>query len=81
MKSITTCLFALLAAFGVNGACAQAVVGGVRYAETADLPSGKLRLNGAGVRYKAVFKVYAAGLMARGCATRRSSRCTRPAFT
>jgi hypothetical protein len=62
MNSIRTCLFAVLAACGVNGACAQAVVAGVRYAETADLHGGKLRLNGAGVRYKAVFKVYAAGL-------------------
>src|SRR6185369_10013385 len=41
---------------------AQKVVAGVRYAATADLQGGKLRLNGAGVRYKAVFKVYTAGL-------------------
>lgn len=35
---------------------------GVRYAPTASLGSSALVLNGAGVRYKAVFKVYTAGL-------------------
>jgi hypothetical protein len=62
MKSIRVCLVAALAALGSSGASAQAVVAGVKYAETADLQGGKLRLNGAGVRYKAVFKVYTAGL-------------------
>src|SRR4051795_7685300 len=62
MKSIGWCLLAALAVFGATGASAQAVVAGVKYAETADLHGGKLRLNGAGVRYKAVFKVYTAGL-------------------
>jgi hypothetical protein len=37
-------------------------VGGVRYAPTAVVGPSTLQLNGAGVRYKAVFKVYAAGL-------------------
>ena len=37
-------------------------VGGVAYAENADQRGTALQLNGAGVRYKAVFKVYTAGL-------------------
>lgn len=35
---------------------------GVKFEPTLDLGGSKLQLNGAGVRYKAVFKVYAAGL-------------------
>ena len=38
------------------------VVSGVKYEDTADLRGQKLQLNGAGIRYKAVFKVYTAGL-------------------
>jgi hypothetical protein len=41
---------------------AQVTVSGVKYDEAADLRGGKAQLNGAGVRYKAIFKVYAAGL-------------------
>lgn len=37
-------------------------VSGVKYEETTDVRGARLQLNGAGVRYKAVFKVYAAGL-------------------
>ena len=37
-------------------------VGGVKYEATQQLGNAKLQLNGAGIRYKAVFKVYAAGL-------------------
>jgi hypothetical protein len=44
-------------------ACAAVVdVGGIKMEDTAELRGTKLDLNGAGVRYKAVFKVYAAGL-------------------
>ena len=49
----------------VSGAVlAQAVVdvAGVKYPDSIDLRGTRLQLNGAGVRYKAVFKVYAAGL-------------------
>ena len=35
---------------------------GVKFEDAVDLRGSKLVLNGAGVRYKAVFKVYAAGL-------------------
>jgi Chalcone isomerase-like len=41
---------------------AQTEVAGVKFDEALDLRGAKLQLNGAGVRYKAVFKVYAAGL-------------------
>ncbi|QIL84013.1 hypothetical protein G7047_20775 [Diaphorobacter sp. HDW4A] len=37
-------------------------VGGVTFAATQQVQQSTLQLNGAGVRYKAVFKVYAAGL-------------------
>jgi hypothetical protein len=41
---------------------AQVTVSGVKYDEIAEVRGSKLQLNGAGVRYKAVFKVYTAGL-------------------
>jgi hypothetical protein len=37
-------------------------VGGVKYEASEQLANTRLVLNGAGVRYKAIFKVYAAGL-------------------
>ena len=53
---------AALAAVLVSGAMAQVTVSGVRFDDIADLKGSKIQLNGAGVRYKAVFRVYAAGL-------------------
>ncbi|HYW58471.1 MAG TPA: chalcone isomerase family protein [Polaromonas sp.] len=45
------------------GAAAATVdVAGVKIEDATDVRGSKLVLNGAGVRYKAVFKVYAAGL-------------------
>ena len=45
------------------GAIAQPItVADVKYADTTGVGGSTLQLNGAGVRYKAVFKVYAAGL-------------------
>lgn len=41
---------------------AEVTVSGVRFEDTSALGNAKLQLNGAGVRYKAIFKVYAAGL-------------------
>jgi hypothetical protein len=41
-------------------------VAGVKFDEGAEVAGSKLVLNGAGVRYKAVFKVYAAGLYLSG---------------
>ena len=43
-------------------AWSQVTVSGVKYEETTELRGQKLQLNGAGIRYKAVFKVYTAGL-------------------
>jgi hypothetical protein len=40
----------------------QVTVAGVKYDATTELNGSKLQLNGAGIRYKAVFRVYTAGL-------------------
>ncbi len=61
----------LLKHYAVTAACllvacsafaATVDVGGVKMEDAADVKGSKLVLNGAGVRYKAIFKVYAAGL-------------------
>lgn len=44
-------------------------VGGVAFPPTVEVQGRALQLNGAGVRYKAVFKVYAAGLYLNGKAS------------
>jgi hypothetical protein len=41
-------------------------VAGVKYEQSAQIGGAKLLLNGAGVRYKAIFKVYTAGLYLGG---------------
>ena len=51
-----------LAAAAVGVSAATVDVSGVKLEDTLDVRGSKLVLNGAGVRYKAVFKVYAAGL-------------------
>jgi hypothetical protein len=53
---------ALAAAWGGAQAQTGFETAGVRYPSTASLGGSTLVLNGAGVRYKAIFKVYAAGL-------------------
>lgn len=53
-------LFGLL--LGVGQLACALEVGGVNFAPQVEVNGSKLELNGAGVRYKAVFKVYAAGL-------------------
>ncbi|MDZ4073700.1 MAG: chalcone isomerase family protein [Hylemonella sp.] len=50
-------------------------VDGVRYEENIELAGSKLQLNGAGTRYKAVFKVYTAGVCT---SARRRAPCPRP---
>ena len=55
--ALTTLAFASLAV-----SAAQVDVAGVKLDDTIELRGSKLLLNGAGVRYKAVFKVYTAGL-------------------
>jgi hypothetical protein len=60
MKSI---LAALLLAVATAGASAQPVEReGVKFEPTAQVGGAALQLNGAGVRTRAIFKVYAAGL-------------------
>jgi hypothetical protein len=39
---------------------------GIKYEDTEEVAGAKLQLNGAGVRYKAIFKVYTAGLYLPG---------------
>lgn len=51
-----------LALASLAASAAQIDVAGVKLDEAIDLKGSKLQLNGAGVRYKAVFKVYTAGL-------------------
>ncbi|SCK61353.1 Chalcone isomerase-like [Variovorax sp. HW608] len=56
---------ALLATFALASLAASAVpidVAGVKLDDAVDVHGARLQLNGAGVRYKAVFKVYTAGL-------------------
>jgi hypothetical protein len=63
MKALRHGLFAAAVALAAAAAAAQPVtVSGVKYDETIDFRGTKLQLNGAGTRYKAVFKVYTAGL-------------------
>jgi hypothetical protein len=62
MKSTRT-LLAVLAAATMAAAQAEPVtLSGVKFEDAADVRGTRLQLNGAGIRYKAVFKVYAAGL-------------------
>lgn len=57
----SACLFAA-SAFSVYAA----EVGGVKLDDTVTVANQELRLNGAGIRYKAIFKVYVAGLYVNG---------------
>ena len=63
IKQVKRCLAglaALIVSFGILAAPVD--VGGIKIEDALDLQGSKLQLNGAGVRYKAIFKVYAAGL-------------------
>ena len=62
--SLTKLCVSTLAALAMTcGAAAATIdVGGAKIEDSVDLQGSKLQLNGAGVRYRAVFKVYAAGL-------------------
>jgi hypothetical protein len=51
-----------LAVASLAASATQIDVAGVKLDDAIDLKGSKLQLNGAGVRYKAVFKVYTAGL-------------------
>jgi hypothetical protein len=62
MKSLKQFAAGALMCLLAAGAAAQVNVSGIKYDESVDARGTKLQLNGAGVRYKAVFKVYTAGL-------------------
>ena len=66
MQISTSRLARCLAAASLCGALAQPAlavdVGGVRLDETVQLANRELKLNGAGVRYKVIFKVYTIAL-------------------
>ena len=59
--ALSTLAFAALAA-----SAAQVDVAGVKLDDALVVNGAKLQLNGAGVRYKAIFKVYTAGLYLAG---------------
>ena len=80
MKFLKQWLVAAAALALAPAALAQVTVSGVKYDETADVRGTKLQLNGAGVRYKAVFKVYTAGLyLTQECRQHRRGAGGRPA--
>ena len=63
MSFFKLCVSTLAALAVTCGAAAATIdVGGAKIEDSVDLQGSKLQLNGAGVRYRAVFKVYAAGL-------------------
>lgn len=63
MKILRALLLAAAGSLLGTAASAEAItVQGVKYEEAADVRGGKVQLNGAGVRYRGPFKVYAAGL-------------------
>lgn len=61
-KSCATALATLL--ISAAALAASIDVGGAKIEDTADVQGAKLQLNGAGIRYKAIFKVYAIALYA-----------------
>ncbi len=63
MVLIKYCMAGLAAlVLSANALAAPVEVGGIKIEDAQDVQGSKLQLNGAGVRYKAIFKVYAAGL-------------------
>jgi hypothetical protein len=62
MASLVAAALVALALWLPLAGSAQVIVAGVPYDGAAELRGSRLRLNGAGVRYKGPFKVYAAGL-------------------
>lgn len=58
VKRLIAMVFVLLA----GSAVAAVELSGIKLDESIELHGSKLQLNGAGVRYKAIFKVYVAGL-------------------
>ena len=60
IKQLTLAVAASLLA--LNALAATVEINGVKLEDTAEVHGSKLQLNGAGTRYKAIFKVYVAGL-------------------
>ncbi len=52
----------MVAALNATVPASAVEIGGVRLDDTARVANQELKLNGAGIRYKAIFKVYVAGL-------------------
>lgn len=70
---------AAAAAFPLCGQTPGGVeVGGVKYEPVAQVGNARLQLNGAGVRYKAIFKVYTAGLYLQSKASTPEAVVTAP---
>ncbi|WP_213958065.1 MULTISPECIES: chalcone isomerase family protein [unclassified Variovorax] len=61
-RALPSVLLALASLVGTAASGATIDVAGVKLEEGIELRGSKLQLNGAGIRYKAVFKVYTAGL-------------------
>jgi len=61
-KAMKKTVLAVVLSLAALTAAASVLVAGVRLEDHLQLAGHSLRLNGAGVRYKAIFKVYAAGL-------------------
>ena len=53
---------AALSASGQSAPAARVDVAGIKYEQSINLGGQELVLNGAGIRYRAIFKVYTAGL-------------------
>ena len=63
MSFIKRCMTALAAlALSFSAAAATVDVGGIKIEDAMELQGSKLQLNGSGIRYRAVFKIYATGL-------------------
>lgn len=62
MKLLRALAAATLTGLLATSALATVDVNGVKFEENIEFHGTKLQLNGAGTRYKAIFKVYAAGL-------------------
>jgi hypothetical protein len=63
MKFIKTIVLAATCSlFALGGQAATVDVQGVKLEDTIEMQGSRLQLNGAGTRFKAIFKVYVAGL-------------------
>jgi hypothetical protein len=61
-RLITVAAIAASLAWPLSGLAQTTEVSGVKFPNTVQVGNAKLQMNGAGVRYKVVFKVYAAAL-------------------